>query len=156
MTSTNERYTVTVPGGVNIRSEPSINGKILGAACEKRDCIVTRLDASRSWGYTDMIICTNGPQSGWISLENMTRGWPCKIVARPGLRLRRNPGSADSSNTVLVVVPHDEIVVVEDVKKYESSVWVKVTYKGQTGWMCFLDHSAGNLAVGVSDIGTCF
>ena len=155
MTAVSERYTVTVSCGVNVRSEPSVGGRIVGSACYGRDCIMRQFNDSRTWGYTDMIICTNGSQAGWVCLENLTNGWPCKIDASPCLRLRREPGSTDQSNTVLTTIPKNEIVICSETRKFGSSVWMRTSFHGQTGWICFCNESE-QYAHGVSDVGTCF
>ena len=116
---------------------------------------MTKFDSSHTWGFTDEIICTNGPQSGWIYLQNMTKGWPCKISANPFLRLRQSPGSTDPSNTVLTSIPNGEIVVVNEKRVIGVSSWVKTTYNGQTGWICFSD-GLNQFAFGLSDYGSCF
>ena len=150
-----ERFTVSVPEGVNVRSDPSTSGRIHGAACNGRDCIMRRFSPDGRWGYTDRIICTNGVQDGWICLENMTKGFPCRIAASPCLRLRRNPGSTSASNTVLTTIPEGSRVICSEIRHFGSSVWMRTTYNGQTGYICFTDGSE-QYVFGESDIGTCF
>lgn len=146
------QYTVYVSSGVNVRTSYSTSASIVGAASFGRDCIITKVNGS--WGYTSNIRCTNGWRSGWIYLPNLRKGWPAKIAAS-SLRLRKNPGSTASSNTVLTTIPRNAVVVITDARHYANSSWVKTTYNGKTGWMCFCD-SSGNYAYGISDFGTEF
>ena len=148
-------YTVTAKSGVNVRSSRSTanSNNIVGAAVYGKDCIITEI--VDGWGYTEAINCTNGKKSGWIYLENMTKGWPCKVVAS-SLNLRKNPGSTAASNTVLEIVPKDTVVIVNIVKKYsEDNIWVETSYNGKKGWLCFLDSNQ-QYCYGVSDWGIGF
>ena len=152
--ATNVIYTVNVSSGVNVRSSRSTanSSNIRGAAAYGVDCIITQVVGS--WGYTSRIRCTNGWRSGWIYLPNLKQGWPCKITAS-SLRLRKSPGSTASSNTTLAYIPRNTVVVITGSKKYANSAWLKTTYNGKTGWICFHDQN-GQYAIGVSDNGTEF
>ncbi|MCR5602012.1 MAG: hypothetical protein K6G33_14895 [Ruminococcus sp.] len=152
--ATNVVYTVNVSSGVNVRSSRSTanSSNIRGTAPYGADCIITSVVGS--WGYTSRIRCGNGFKSGWIYLPNLKQGWPCKITAS-SLRLRKNPGSTASSNTTLTYIPRNTIVVITGSKKYANSVWLKTSYAGHTGWICFYDQN-GQYAIGVSDNGTEF
>lgn len=151
---TTGNYTVSVSAGVNVRSSRSTANKknIVGAAAYGKDCIITKVVGS--WGWTNSIRCTNGWRSGWIYLPNLTKGFPAKIAAS-SLRLRKKPGSTASSNTVLTTIPRNKVVIITAAKHHSNSTWVKTTYNGKTGWICWYEKNS-QYVYGISDFGTGF
>ena len=60
-------YSVTASSGVNVRRGAGTNYAKIGAAKKGTTFTVTKI--SGNWGYTSGIKCTNGTQSGWVSLN---------------------------------------------------------------------------------------
>lgn len=72
----NGSYTVTANSGVNVRSGPSTNNAVVGAASKGISFNVSNI--SGDWGYTSSIKCTNGNKSGWVYLANCKYNAPAQ------------------------------------------------------------------------------
>ncbi|MCL1853636.1 MAG: peptidoglycan DD-metalloendopeptidase family protein [Peptococcaceae bacterium] len=63
-------YVVTVSSGINVRVDAGTGYAVKGSATKGTRFAVSKIASNGTWGYTSSIQCTNGKQSGWLSLEN--------------------------------------------------------------------------------------
>jgi len=68
-------YKVTAPSGINVRVDAGTGYAVKGSATNGTTFTVSKIASNGTWGYTSSIQCTNGKQSGWLSLEN------CSLVS---------------------------------------------------------------------------
>lgn len=126
-------YKVNTSAGLNVRSSASTSGKVLGAAKNGTQFTVTK--TSNGWGYGS-ISCTNGTQTGWVSLQYCTFvqaattsvNYQVKITTKAGLNMR---SKASTSGSVVKAIPYNTTVTVTK----ESNGWGYTTYSGKSGWI---------------------
>lgn len=118
--------TITADPRLNVRSQASTSGQILGTVNKGETYII--LSESKGW----LKINFNG-QDGWISgaytdiTVNYSKLKNIRITAS-GLRVREQ---ASTSSAILTQVSKDEMFVVLD----ESKGWYQIKANGKTGWV---------------------
>lgn len=141
-----DAYVSTVDGGVNLREEPSVDGKII---CKISDfvCLNITQETTDGWGYTSY-----DGYYGWVALSQLSMDYPItsvnqmvKVTASDGVNLREGPYT---SYAKITAIPYGKVLKVTGISENN---WGQVSYNGQSGWIAMnqvSEASKSNLSDG--------
>jgi SH3-like domain-containing protein len=125
------------PKGLNVRSEPGSNGKIIGNLPTQNEGVMVDITACQG----EWVQITNAISDGGGKVEFQGKGWVSAPLLGTATKGNETNGTslyaqADKNSKILSKLPPNRTVKLLG----GSGTWIQVEYEGKRGWLAQYDY----------------